>query len=248
MDGPPPPPQRSLAARAADAASTLLDAALVLMLGFVALSSCAPSQDLPWTGLAIDQPIGLATGAKLARITDDPAQCQAFLREQGVAFTPAPAPDRGPEGFCIVEGGLTLDRPEPRLSPARPLMTCRLAAAYLIWMRQSVQPAARETLGQEVDQVDQFGAYSCRRIYGQKEGNVSTHAEAKALDVGGFRLKNGRKVTVEAAWADPGPDGRFIHRVHDEACKVFRGVLSPDYNAAHRNHLHLDVGPYGLCR
>jgi hypothetical protein len=234
-------------ARAADAAATLLDGALIAMIGFVALSACAPRQDLPWTGLAIDDPIGMATGSKLARI-EDPAECQAFLREEGVAFTPAPAPNPGPEGFCIVEGGLTLDRPDPRLSPARPLMTCRLAATYLIWIRQSVQPSALETLGQDVSQVDQFGSYSCRRVYGQKEGSVSTHAEAKAIDVGGFRLKNGRRITVEKAWADPGPDGRFIHRVHDDACRVFRGVLSPDYNAAHYNHLHLDVGPYGLCR
>ena len=248
MDGDPPPNEHKFATRVADAASTLLDGSLFAMLGFVALSSCAPSQDLPWTGLTINDPIGMATGSKLARIADDPAECLAFLEQEGVDFTPAPAPDPGPERFCIVEGAMTLDHPEPRLIPARPLMTCRLAAAYLIWMKQSVQPAAVEMLGQEVGQVDQFGAYSCRRVYGQKEGALSTHAEAKALDVGGFRLKNGRRVVVERAWADPGPDGRFIRRVRDEGCKVFRGVLSPDYNAAHANHLHLDVGPYGLCR
>jgi hypothetical protein len=25
-------------------------------------------------------------------------------------------------------------------------------------------------------------------------------------------------------------------------------VLSPDYNAAHRNHFHVDVGPWWVCR
>ena len=39
----------------------------------------------------------------------------------------------------------------------------------------------------------------------------------------------------------------------DGACRVFSTVLSPDYNAAHRDHLHLDTanrGPSGwrACR
>jgi hypothetical protein len=25
-------------------------------------------------------------------------------------------------------------------------------------------------------------------------------------------------------------------------------VLGPDYNAAHRNHFHLDMGPWWVCR
>jgi hypothetical protein len=251
MDDPAEPsaePPPSLLSKTADAASTLLDGALVAMLGLVALTSCAPPQDLPWTGLNIGDPIGMATRHKLGRVSDDPAECLAFLRDQGVSFSPVPDKPAGEEGFCIVQGGLTLTQPEPRLSPARPLMTCQLAAAYLIWMEQSVKPSALTMLGQDVSQVDQFGSYSCRRVYNQSEGSPSTHAEAKALDVGGFRLKNGRRITVEKSWADPGPDGQFIHKVHDDACQVFKAVLSPDYNAAHANHLHLDVGPYRLCR
>jgi len=29
---------------------------------------------------------------------------------------------------------------------------------------------------------------------------------------------------------------------------MFSVVLSPDYNAAHRNHFHVDVGPWWRCR
>jgi hypothetical protein len=36
--------------------------------------------------------------------------------------------------------------------------------------------------------------------------------------------------------------------VRDGACLFFDGVLSPDYNAAHRDHLHLDRGRYRYCR
>jgi hypothetical protein len=30
--------------------------------------------------------------------------------------------------------------------------------------------------------------------------------------------------------------------IHASACKRFGTVLSPDYNAAHRNHFHLEIG------
>ncbi|OYX97223.1 MAG: hypothetical protein B7Y78_02255 [Caulobacter sp. 35-67-4] len=47
---------------------------------------------------------------------------------------------------------------------------------------------------------------------------------------------------------DPGPEGRFLRAARDGACKLFSVVLSPAYNAAHADHLHLDHSPYPLCR
>ena len=73
-------------------------------------------------------------------------------------------------------------------------------------------------------------------------------ARADAVDVAGFRLANGAKVSVLDDWRDPGPKGRFLHRIRDEGCRLYRVALSPDYNAAHRNHLHFDMSPYRLCR
>ena len=39
---------------------------------------------------------------------------------------------------------------------------------------------------------------------------------------------------------------RFLRRVRDGACGLFATVLSPDYNAAHRDHLHLDQADRGM--
>ncbi|HAV51268.1 MAG TPA: extensin, partial [Brevundimonas sp.] len=39
----------------------------------------------------------------------------------------------------------------------------------------------------------------------------------------------------------------FLKRLRDGACRVFSTVLTPDYNEAHRDHLHLDGAPRGLC-
>jgi hypothetical protein len=233
---------RSFAGLAAD----LLYIALFALAGFAAVDAYAPPQDLPWKPLTLGQPLGLATAVKLQRIAADPGRCMAFLDREDVAFSPAP--DRDDGGFCVVRHALRLGPQDLRLSPAAPMATCGLGAAVALWTRQSVQPAAREIFGQEVIQLDHFGTYACRRIYGRAEGRPSRHASAEALDVAGFRLADGRRISVLEDWRDPGAKGRFLRRVHDDGCRLFQVVLSPDYNAAHANHLHFDMSAYRLCR
>jgi hypothetical protein len=227
-------------------AADLFSFALAGLLGFAFIDAYAPPQDLPWKPLTLSQPLGLATTAKLERTTAEPAACLAFLRREGVAFTPAA--DRRGDGFCVVENAVLLGPQGARLTPAAPLMTCRLAAAFALWTRQSVQPAAQQVLGARVSAIDHYGTYACRRIYGRAEGRPSQHARAAAVDVAGFRLSDGRRVTVLGDWSDAGPQGRFLHRIRTEGCRLFRVGLSPDYNAAHHNHLHFDMSPYRLCR
>jgi len=36
--------------------------------------------------------------------------------------------------------------------------------------------------------------------------------------------------------------------VHDSACKRFGTTLGPQYNAAHKNHLHLEADGAAFCR
>ncbi len=108
-----------------------------------------------------------------------------------------------------------------------------------------VQPAAQRLLGERVASVDHFGSYSCRRLYGRGEGAFSEHATANALDIAGFRLAGGRRITVRRDWAGDGKDAAFLHAVRDGACDLFATVLSPDYNAAHADHLHLDQASRG---
>ena len=236
------PEARALAALAAD----LFDLALFGLIGFAFVNAYAPRQDLPWKPLSVADPLGLATTAKLERTIAEPSACLAFLQSQGVAFTPVA--DHSDGGFCVVKDAVTLGPQGAALSPAAPLMACPLAAAFVVWTRQVVQPAAREILGQPVTEVDHFGTYSCRRIYGQAVGPPSEHASADAVDVAGVKLADGTRVSVTADWRDPGPKGRFLHRIRDEGCRLYRVALSPDYNAAHRNHLHFDMSPYRLCR
>jgi hypothetical protein len=218
---------------------------LIFALG-LAFAACAPLQRFgPGRGLGGTTPLGLAPASRLAEAARQPAQCYELLQQEGAVFTPAR--DQAEGGFCEVRNALLLQPSPARLSPARPMMTCGLAAAFLMWERLAVEPAAREILGSELRQIDHYGVYACRRVNGQAEGRASAHAQADAIDVAGFRLADGRRISVEADWAAAGPEGRFLRRVRDDACRVFGTVLSPDYNALHANHLHLEGGGRGPC-
>ena len=63
-----------------------------------------------------------------------------------------------------------------------------------------------------------------------------------------FRFADGRRATVAADFRSAGDEGRFVQAARNGACQVFGTVLSPDYNAAHHDHLHLERSGYRLCR
>ena len=225
--------------------AALLDVLLIGLIAALAVDRWAPWQDVPWKPLRLADPIGWATGVKLARAAEDPALCRAVLRDGGVSFAEA---RETRDGFCTTRNSLRLSGGATPLSPGGPVMTCQMALAYAFWDRHAVQPAARAELDAEVARVDHLGTYACRNVYGRVQGRPSHHAFANALDVAGFTLEDGRRVTVLGDFRREDARGRFLRRVRDEGCGLFRAVLSPDYNAAHRDHLHLDFGGYRVCR
>ncbi len=247
----------------ADFWNLLWEAALGLCAAFAMLNLFAPPQDLPWKPLDLDRPIGQATAAKvddfeISRLASQEEvrgvteACMQVLRDAGVEVERAP--DRDDGGFCVVRGAVRITGGD--VTPLRPgglVMQCPLAVRYVIWDRQILRPAARETFGSEVASVENYGSYSCRRIYGKDDPKArpSEHARANALDVSGVRLEDGRVVSVASDWdgrGRSGAEGRgFLKRVRDGACRVFSTVLTPDYNEAHADHLHLDGAPRGLC-
>ena len=127
---------------------------------------------------------------------------------------------------------------------------CPLALALTRWSQTVVQPAAKHWFGQRVVQVESFGAYSCRNVIGRPSaaGNRSEHATANAVDIGGFILADGRRVSVKAGWAGSEKERAFFRQIRASACQRFQTVLSPDYNAAHHDHLHFDMGGRPFCR
>ena len=210
-------------------------------------------QDIPWTPLRLDDPVGLFTLRKLASLSDEPAECRALLQSARSGDIPASPRSGGPD--CGYANGMRLTRAtaEARYSPEGVVTSCPVAAALYVFERQVVQPAALEHLGSRVAAFEHAGSYSCRRIYGRSEAAYSEHATANAIDIIGFRLADGRSISVLRDWSQEGPEADFLHEVRDGACRLFATALSPDYNAAHANHLHLDQAGRGemgwsMCR
>ena len=211
-------------------------------------------QDFPWTRLSLDQPVGSATGRKLAALRGEAARCRALLADLGDAD--APVPPLRASADCGFDDGMRLlpeDRQSVRFRPQGPVASCPVAAAMALWEREIVQPAAERHFGVPVAVIDHAGTYACRRLYGRAEGGFSEHASANALDVVGFTLADGRIVSVLRDWPAGGRNAAFLRDVRDGGCRLFATVLSPDYNEAHRDHLHLDQASRGatgfrMCR
>ena len=105
--------------------------------------------------------------------------------------------------------------------------------------------AALALVGTGIAAIDHAGSYSCRRLYGRSEGSHSEHATADAIAIPGFKLADGRRVSVLRDWRGDTSEARFLRDVRDGSCRLFSTVLSPDYNAAHADHLHLDQAERG---
>jgi hypothetical protein len=211
-------------------------------------------QDLPWTKLDLGEPVGAFTGRKLVGLTDDFAQCRALLQRAGVRYMILPSV-RG-EGRCGYADGLRFAPGGARtigFSPARLGVSCPVAAALALWEWNVLQPAAQKHFGARVDRIEHLGSYSCRRIYGRSSGDWSEHATADAVDIAAFRLSDGTRISVLDDWKGGDEKAAFLRDVRTGGCRLFATVLSPDYNAAHRDHLHLDQAERGemgwrVCR
>jgi hypothetical protein len=175
--------------------------------------------------------------------------CMADLGTRAAAFTPLPDTYYG--AGCSAVGAVKLaslrsDTKRLALSNLGP-MTCDLADTFAGWARFGVDRAAQQILGSPLVRIETMGTYNCRNIAGS--ARRSGHASARAIDVSGFVLADGRRITVEGNWDDKSPDvRRFFSAIHASACKRFALVLGPSYNPAHRNHLHLEVGGGKACR
>lgn len=199
----------------------------------------------PWAPLDVREAPNWLTAYKLSRLQGDRALCEQALASSGLRYrlqADSPASARCPLANVVrVQGG------EVGLSSSF-LASCPLAVALAVFERHQLQPTARAIFGQPVTRIDHLGSFACRNVYNRSGGRLSQHATANALDVAGFRLADGRSISVLADWAGTGDKARFLREVSQGACRSFNTVLGPEYNAAHRNHLHLDMGRWSICR
>nr|WP_218648182.1 extensin family protein [Pseudomonas reactans] len=204
-----------------------------------------PADWNPWAPLDVRASPNLLTRYKLGRLQDDPALCDQVLETSGLRVSHQA--DTSADAACPLRNTLRVQGAAVGLSSSF-LASCPLAVAFALFERHSLQPAAQAVFGQAVTRVDHLGSFACRNMYNRAEGRLSQHASANALDIASFRLADGRSISVLKDWPGEGDKARFLRQVRDSACDDFNAVLSPDYNAAHRNHFHLDMGRWWVCR
>ncbi len=213
-------------------ARTLLRLAASIAAVAPLITGCASPRPAPHAG----------TSAPAAALTGE--QCLDDLSALGVSYRPAAVPvSMGP---CAVENPVRVSAADVVWNqPA--VMTCGLADRVDRFLAEAAEPLALRYLATDIVRLDHFGAYSCRPVAGMA-GRWSEHAAGRAIDVSGFLLKNGERVSVEHDWRAVGPKGEFLHALARRACDYFNVVLTPDSDKDHYNHLHLDIGRWRLCQ
>ncbi|MGF1445807.1 MAG: extensin family protein [Pikeienuella sp.] len=206
-----------------------------------------PAPHAPWAPLDPAASLTWATPWKIARLDRAPSACRRALDRAGARATPLPDRDFAPA--CHIRDAVRLSR----LGAARlaaEAVRCNIALRLALWERHVLQPAAKDLLGSPVGEIRHFGAYSCRAIR-TPDGTarrMSEHATANAFDIAGFRLADGREISLVKDWAGGGREADFLRIAHRGLCRLFRVTLGPSYNALHADHFHVDEGPFRTCR
>jgi hypothetical protein len=176
--------------------------------------------------------------------------CYSTLRQAGVAFERVAEPTPGVRWPIRLKGpvrGVLFTQIDHDRTHA--VLDCRLGLALLAWA-----PDLRRA---RVRRVQHFSMYRPgARINGN--GAVSGHAHGLAIDVAKLELDTGVVLDVLQDWEErerggaacpprKSEDGRsrLLRNVTCRAVdkKLFEVVLTPHYNKAHANHLHLERKP-----
>lgn len=203
-----------------------------------------PDRHNPWAPLHYADTPNWLTSYKLRHLATNPEACLTMMASTPWRFAPVEDRETGPG--CGMRDAIRIERMGVTIGPPLTL-TCQAAASLALWERHVLQPQAELWFGMPVRSIAHYGSYACRNVAGSA-GRRSQHATANAVDLAGFVLQDGRRITVARDWSGSDPAAQFLQSVHQGACGLFTGVLGPDYNQAHADHFHFDRGPFGICR
>lgn len=206
-----------------------------------------PQRWSPFSPLSLELKEPWFLDVRLAALRRDPALCQSILKAPHIEA--APIADRPFNDRCGWSNAVRVSSIGGAGIGVEPL-TCEMAAALTFWVEHELQPLAMATFGKRITGIEDMGTYDCRNIIGNPfwKNVRSEHAKANALDIAGFTLEGGQKISVLKHWKGDGPEATFLKAAHRKACRYFRVALGPEFNAAHRNHFHLDRGFLWTCR
>lgn len=215
--------------------------------------SASPMQRGAAVEEGLDTSLHAATAAEIKplRLPQTAAACEASLKQAGIDYRKVSTaaadgiawPIRlvGPIAGVRIEGA-----PSPEAETN--YLDCRLAATLLVW---APSLRARGIVGME--------HFSMYRPQAHVDGGekLSGHAAGRALDLGRLELQDGRKLSIQDAWknrkAGADPCGSYRDDAANELLRevvcdaaqrgLFQVVVTPHHNAAHSDHVHLEIDP-----
>jgi hypothetical protein len=179
----------------------------------------------------------------------DQHACLESLAPAGVEFEPATNPSAA-NLACRIEAPVrlkaikVLSRPPTVIRlPDEPILSCKFVERFGHWLGDLVGPLIAGRLNNDVKAVRTGPGYECRNRNRAENANLSAHAMGIALDIMSFELANGQTLTVK-----PSGDERAratVEALRTAACGWFTTVLGPGSDAAHAEHMHVDILPHG---
>ena len=180
--------------------------------------------------------------------------CQQQLQQRGVNFSVGSANPGVADPVTVVPplNGITFTR-NGGTPVTQMFMDCNLALA--------LHRMTASLLARGIDTVDHFGIYNYRCILGQGTPpncsiGLDSHSFGTAIDFASFS-GGGQTYSVLDDWViDGDPQGTCAAApanakdalLRDLVCSwfgaaIFNIILTPNYNAAHENHFHVDLTP-----
>ncbi len=227
--------------------------AVIIGGGIWAIDRYVPPQHLFWKPLDTSNPLGIATRHQLLALNLKSSDICMSVARDSVDYKSIPADPKRPKsgagkdvcGWDVAR--VVYGTEQTMFAPGESNMQCPLSVAVYLWQRE-VDALARKHFDQPLAKIHHYGSYSCRRQRGNGSGKWSEHAFANAWDVSAFELADGTLIQIINHWDGPRKKANFLREARTAACDLFQVTLSPDYNAAHADHFHLDMGPSRSCR
>lgn len=193
--------------------------------------------------------LSCARAPSAARQTKSADDCYATLAAEGVEFERVPgARAAGVDAPIVLSGDVHGVRVYggKKQAPTN-YLDCRLALTLVEW--------APLLKSKDVVGLRHYSMYRADATIG-RSSKTSGHARGRAIDVGSIDMADGRSLSVLEQWknrkrgvepctaASSSDEEELMREVVCDALEqeLFQTAITPHYNDAHANHVHLEIG------
>lgn len=179
----------------------------------------------------------------------EPESCLERLRKAGFGIEPAEMP-KVENAECRIDQPVRLltvpvsSQPETGIAlKEKPILACVFAESLGRWLGDLVAPTVAGYAAKPVLAVQTGPGFECRNRNRSTTGKLSAHAEGMAIDISHFELADGTKLSIKPEGDGQGQEA--IATLRKAACGWFTTILGPGSDAAHSDHLHVDLQKHG---